>query len=286
MSVYGTIRGMLREHTGGMKTFVDRLDRSGLPYLSYSKVACLEACPYRYLLTYVRRVPLELEPGYFVKGRIFHRGAARFYRARARGKRLPPSQVKRSADCLRGTDDHLPLCNAFEALVESAPDDLKVVAVEKPFVLHLERDLPPVVGVVDLVARSEGALHVVDHKTGKDFYGQKPHQMTLYAAWARKHYRAERVRAWYHQYRWVNSLTRIRKPAVIHTEVDLMPVQPLRPLMRFRRRQNLLNWLRCAWWDIQWIEKTGKVRHTGTCNFCPYGKQCDRYAPSSWWWGD
>jgi len=82
---YRKIAGALAGHTGGIERFARKLDRDRAPYLSYSKIASVEYCPYRYHLEYVQRVRLRPEPTYFIKGRIFHKAAARLYRGIARG---------------------------------------------------------------------------------------------------------------------------------------------------------------------------------------------------------
>ena len=44
------ISAALADHTGGIGRFARGLDRDGVPYLSYSKIASVEFCPYRYHL--------------------------------------------------------------------------------------------------------------------------------------------------------------------------------------------------------------------------------------------
>ena len=44
---YRKITAALADHTGGIERFARRLDRDKVPYLSYSKIASVEFCPYR-----------------------------------------------------------------------------------------------------------------------------------------------------------------------------------------------------------------------------------------------
>ena len=53
---YREIAAALAGHTGGIVGFTRRLRRDGMPYLSYSKIASVEFCPYRYHLEYIQRV--------------------------------------------------------------------------------------------------------------------------------------------------------------------------------------------------------------------------------------
>jgi hypothetical protein len=41
---------LLAGHAGGARSVVKRLDDAGLAHLSWSKVSCVESCPYGYYL--------------------------------------------------------------------------------------------------------------------------------------------------------------------------------------------------------------------------------------------
>ncbi|MEI8188527.1 MAG: PD-(D/E)XK nuclease family protein, partial [candidate division NC10 bacterium] len=94
MGRFETIRTLLAGHAGGARSFVKKLDDGGLTHLSWSKVSCVEACPYGYYLQYVKRVRRVPEPDYFVKGRLFHAAADRFYRELRRGRALGPAELE------------------------------------------------------------------------------------------------------------------------------------------------------------------------------------------------
>ena len=47
---FETIRTLLAGHAGGARSFVKKLDDGGLAHLSWSKVSCVESCPYGYYL--------------------------------------------------------------------------------------------------------------------------------------------------------------------------------------------------------------------------------------------
>ncbi len=71
MGRFEKIRALLAGHAGGARSFVKTLDAERLARLSWSKVSCVEACPYSYYLQYVKRARLVPEPDYLVKGRLF-----------------------------------------------------------------------------------------------------------------------------------------------------------------------------------------------------------------------
>jgi hypothetical protein len=50
MGRFETIRTLLAGHAGGARSFVKTLDDGGLAHLSWSKVSCVESCPYGYYL--------------------------------------------------------------------------------------------------------------------------------------------------------------------------------------------------------------------------------------------
>ena len=89
----------------------------------------------------------------------------------------------------------------------------KVVGIEKPFVYLMEQAIPPVVGVIDLILRRGETLILIDHKTGRDFYQPDILQMAVYFNYLRSTGIKGECEFYYDSYRWVENLTRIRKPA-------------------------------------------------------------------------
>ena len=85
MTATQTVSALLATHRGGPHSFVKKLDAGGHRHLSFSKVICVESCPYGYYLQYVKRVRLVPELDYFVKGRVFHRAAPILPPERPRG---------------------------------------------------------------------------------------------------------------------------------------------------------------------------------------------------------
>jgi hypothetical protein len=84
----------------------------------------------------------------------------------------------------------------------------------------IEPDLPPFVGVIDLILHVDDRVILVDHKTGRDFYAEDELQMAIYVEYIRQWLGNVRCEFYYDHYRWVNNLERIRKPAFQRTSVS------------------------------------------------------------------
>lgn len=275
MSSCRAMSAALAGHAGGIERFARRLDRDGVPYLSYSKITSVEFCPYRYHLEYVQRVRLRPEPTYFVKGRIFHKAAAKVYLALARGEPARAGTIDRLVEANDDESDRQHLRNAVELLRQNALADWEVVAVEQPFVLSLGRGLPPCLGVIDLILRKDGVLAVIDHKTGRSFGSGDAMQLTVYRQHVLRKHRARECVAYFDEYRWVNNLQRIRKPAFQRRKVRVRPSAWNGAVRRFQR----------GFRNIRQIEAEDDGPGTGTCYMCPFRDICDKavYDTFSWW---
>jgi len=254
------------------------LDKKGVAYLSFSKISTVEFCPQRYLLEYVEGVKLRPEPKYFVKGRLFHEAAAKLHRARMRNRRMSLDQLVKSVERRMDEDDANHIRNAIDLMQREVDVDWDVVAVEEPFVLDMGPDLPPCLGIVDLVLRKSDEFAVVDHKSGKKFYSPDRLQLVLYHEYVRRKYGAERCVGYYDQYRWVNSLDRIRKPASSRTRVTIRKGTWNSVLRRVAKRYR----------QMKRIEKTGSAcSGASDCWGCPYSDLCPRatfeYSSNGWY---
>jgi predicted RecB family nuclease len=269
---YREILRVLNTHRGGVKSLVDKLDEAGLHHLSYSKVACLESCPYCYFLQYVRKVKPKYEPYYFAKGRMFHQAAAQIYRQYSRGKDLCADDIGAIARLATDCEFRVHLTNAVETLRQNAFSDWDVVGIEKIFTLDLGREMPPVVGVIDLVLKKGNVYAVVDHKTGKDFRRQDPMQLAIYREYVNREYGPERCMAYFDSYRWVNNLSRIRKP-VFEREV-----------VRFRPESwgKVLRRLQKGYHQMLKIEYDRDAPGTGFCDWCSMNTVCDKVRYTTW----
>jgi hypothetical protein len=271
MSQADRIAAKLDSLNGDMLRLTRSLDRAGERFLSFSKVGTVESCEYRYFLEYVKLVKLDPQPDYFAKGGLFHQAIARHYRERARGRRAKFETHCRFID--RKWDDDPPhLKNALRLATDHAWMEHEVVAVEEPFVLDLGEDLPPLLGIVDLILRDGDAFTVVDHKTGKNFYAQDELQLVLYREHVRRRYGTADCRTVFDEYRWVNDLDRIRKPAMLRSAVKLRKGSFARGVKRVAAADR----------TMRRIEEGGRAAADGECFKCPYRPQCPQ-ASSGWY---
>ena len=274
MGRFETIRALLAGHAGGARSFVKTLDDRGLAHLSWSKVSCVESCPYGYYLQYVKRVRRVPEPDYFVKGRLFHAAADRFYRGLQQGRALGPAELELIVKRHESAEARAHLRNAIQVLLDNAFIGWEVLGTETIIVLDLGPGLPPCVGVIDLVLRKGKVFAVVDHKTGRTFWRQDPMQLAIYREHLLREYGPVQVRAFFDAYRWVNDLRRIRTPAHQRTRVRLSSRSWGAAMRRFTAGQAA----------IKAVERAGEDSpDTGACYMCAWRGVCKRAVSTSWW---
>lgn len=251
---------------GTMRSFTRMLEREGVPHLSFSMVNALESCPQRYFLEYVEKVRPRDEPIYFIKGRLLHQAAAGFHRARGRGRGYSVERLLSPTKRGLEQDDLNHVRNAMTLMRLQAEDDWSVVAVEEPFVLDLGPDLPACLGIVDLIERREDVCRVIDHKSGKRFYDSDRLQLVLYWEHVRRRYGAAKCHAFYDQYRWVNNLERVRKPAWRRTRVNIRSGSWNTALRRLAARYK----------EMKVIEEAGDAPGSGSCDYCYLRDRCPK----------
>lgn len=221
MHGYRAISTALSNWKSSFGDFVRQLDEDGVPYVSYTKLSCVESCELRYLLEYVERVEFD-EPLYFTKGKVFHDAASLAYQQLGQGQG-DPRPILQIVNKHNDDEDQTHLMNAINLLLDNQHQGYEVVATELPFVLSLGARQRPLLGVIDLLLRKGDTFLVVDHKTGKSFYDQDAFQLDLYREHVRRAFKPRRCLACFDEYRWVNSLDRIRKPAFRRTPVTSRP---------------------------------------------------------------
>jgi len=153
------------------------------PNISHSQISTYGQCSLKWWLS--RNYLPEHTPSALAFGRAFHSGLEKFYAARLEGREAtaedmlaaydkevalveaeePPIQYgkKETKESLRETAERM-----FLAFLESVKPST-VLAVEEPFRVNLDEDLPVVLGYIDLiqvVEVDEGrAIEVVDFKS-------------------------------------------------------------------------------------------------------------------------
>jgi len=247
-------------HRGSFPSFMARLDRERVPYLSHSKVAEFRRCPRCYHRQYVLGQREETEAMHL--GTLFHAAARRLYTARSTAD--PQHLLSRLQTRGLDADSDRKLRNAIILLHQNRWSAHSILSVEEPFFIDLASGLPPVIGVADLILRHGSKALVVDHKTSARFNDLSADQLVLYAEHARRAHRVRRVEGWYDEYRLVANLATIRKPAFRRTRVavDRTLLPPL--IQRYRE----------VWQEIATLAKGSEPAAAYDCWRCN----------SAWWY--
>ena len=154
---------------------------------SHSSLSTYAACPRRYAFRYVERLPGEVPHWWFTFGSAVHRAFEAFDRARIRARQddmpAPGYDVLAQAfdeavdaagcepdEAARYRARSGPVLRAY--LERAAASDAEPVGVELGFGVDIPvaDDEPPVrlVGYIDRIdRRTDGAIEVIDHKTGR-----------------------------------------------------------------------------------------------------------------------
>lgn len=259
------MRRLLKRYKGDIGCFARHLISEHVPHISYSIISTYEFCPRRYELEYIKGVELDPLPGYFVKGRMFHEIAARHYaRVKACDRRGLADVAMPLLRSIENDEDRTHVENALCLLERNMWHGWEIVGIEKIFVMRLHQHLPPLVGVIDLLLRKGGKYAVVDHKTGRNFWWVDPLQVTIYREFVRKVHHSTNCAAYNDEYRWVNSLERIRTPAFSRSRIAFGK----------RSRERMVKRALDAYKGMTAIVNGGKAQRSGECYMCPYKSDC------------
>jgi hypothetical protein len=261
---YTTLQSILANVNNDSDLFVQLLHGQNLAYLSYSQITTVEFCQQRYYLQYILGQQPEPLPDYFTKGKLLHQFIAQGYQARLDGAEVSLAELQAQLDASNVGCDHTHLANALQVYQQQRWQGQRVLAVEHPFVIALSEDLPPLVGVIDLVLQDGDTIILVDHKTGRTFYPYDELQVAIYAHYIQSIYPDYDCRLYYDHYRWVNNLQRIRKPAFQRTLVEVQPAHDA----LYRQRMYI------AAGVIQQLRDGVIPSHTGACFRCPFRRNC------------
>lgn len=259
-----TIQSLIAAAKENADRFVPALRRERVPHLSFTQISTVESCEYRYYMEYVLGLEPDPIPEYFTKGKLLHQVIAGTYeKLRQNQPASRPDQIAFLRKEYQGSNRHH-LENSVEVMHQNLWQDVQVLAIEHPFVMVLDEGLPPFVGVIDLVLEHGDKLYLIDHKTGRRFYERDAMQMALYQAYARRSFGRDRIHAFYDQYRWVENLARIRKPAFQRTEIAVTDESVRRGIRRAHS----------AYSRIESIRARDGAGKTGPCYACPYRRTC------------
>lgn len=262
------IHALIEENRGSSDRFAETLRHRQIHHISFSQITTVEFCQYRYFLEYVCLLSPTPVPDYFTKGKLFHQVVGSFYENKAGFQDSDPAQSSEAAyqviDSAYEGDSRQHLRNAYTVHLQNHWQDCEVLAVEQPFAMLVDPELPPLVGVIDLILRKDDAIIIVDHKTGRDFYPEDELQMAIYVRYIQQQYGELACQFYYDHYRWVNNLARIRKPAFQRTQVNFTSARWPAALERIRNGALAADKIRTT----KWVEKNGE------CFRCPYRKVC------------
>jgi ATP-dependent exoDNAse (exonuclease V) beta subunit len=258
------IRSIIDQAGGDSERFAETLRHQHIPHLSFSQISAVEFCHHRYYLQYVMVVDPVPLPDYFSKGKLLHQIIAASYQRMAGKKSVLTDENFTLIDGAYQGDHQRHLRNAFIVHMENLWQDCEIIAVEKPFAIQIESQLPPMVGVIDLILKQNGNYVLIDHKTGRDFYAQDELQMAIYRQFIQNQYGTSECFFYYDNYRWVNNLERIRKPAFQRVKVSLPPMYDGDAMQRIRKGHQIIQKIRSDEWGAK----------NGECFRCPYRKVC------------
>jgi len=266
---FNNIENYLKDSKDSGNKFSSYLRKNKIPHLSYTSISTIDFCPYRYYLTYITGVELDPPPLYFVKGRIFHEYAAAKYQVcLAKGyKSSSTGLLYLPGDLDKEHKVHIK--NAASVLNNNIWNNWEIVGIEKPFVFSISDDIPPIVGVIDLLLKMNGKISIVDHKTGRDFfktdlYDPSKLQMSIYFKYVSEKYETDEITLYYDKYRWINNLDCIRKPPFEREEVKIDKT----------KWRNTEKSIRNSFQKINDFKENDSYPKTGECFRCPYRECC------------
>ncbi|MBN1264816.1 MAG: PD-(D/E)XK nuclease family protein [Anaerolineales bacterium] len=259
-----TIQALISRIEENAENFAEALRREHIPHLSFTQITTVESCEYRYYLQYILGLDPDPIPEYFTKGKLLHEAIAGIYQ-KLQHDNQPDHNDQLGflrSSCKEEYLHHLE--NSLEVVHQNLWQDVRICAIEHPFVTVLDEELPPFVGVIDLVLERGDKLYLIDHKTGRRFYQPDSMQMALYQIYARRSFGKDRIHAFYDQYRWVENLSRIRKPAFQRTEVRVTQDEVHTGIERVRE----------GYARIERIRSRQGAGKTGPCYACPFRFNC------------
>jgi hypothetical protein len=245
--------------------FINGLESSGIPYLSHSKLTCIERCPRCYYNEHILHIKQESDA--LNRGTLFHQTAEAFYASLQDGQRTKPAiSANQVREMSLSAEDTLKLRNALTLMQKNQWEKHDILAVEECFFMDLAPGLPPIIGVPDLVLSRNGSLLIVDHKTSKSFNDLDASQLILYAEFHRRQRSINSILGVFDEYRLATDLTKIKKPAFRRTPVSVDRCFLPKLIARYRK----------AWRKIVSIQKSGEPKSSPDCWICNQG------AYSSW----
>jgi CRISPR/Cas system-associated exonuclease Cas4 (RecB family) len=259
----GQIQELIDQCGGDSDTFVKDLHKSKIPHISFSQVYSFETCPQQYYMRYILGKEIIPIPEYFIKGKALHRTIANAYKLIRDGSDFD-EEIIYYGEINRFSQSGNHLRNGYLTFCQNVIPSIEVVGIEKPFVFLLSEDIPPVVGVIDLILSRGDILILIDHKTGRDFYQPDILQMTIYQGYMRSTGFQGECEFYYDNYRWVENLARIRKPAFERKKMVISETQIRESAQRLSEGYEGIRKL----WQGSLPDKRGECFRCGYRNCC------------------
>jgi hypothetical protein len=218
------IQELIDRCNGDSETFVAYLYESRITHISFSQVYAFETCQHQYYIRYILGKEIFPVPEYFIKGKALHRTIANAYKTIQKGADFDEAIIQYDGIC-RSSQAGNHLHNGYLTFCQNILPLIEVVAIEKPFVFLLNGEIPPIVGIIDLILRRGDTLILIDHKTGRDFYQPDILQMAVYQGYVRSTGFQGECEFYYDNYRWVENLERIRKPAFERKRMSINEIE-------------------------------------------------------------
>ena len=164
-------------------------------HISHSKISEFLKCPRKFHLHRRLRIPPAFTPSALIFGGAIHEALSVFHQARLEGRKLGEESLMEAYDERWAEEDneiHFSKDQDAEALREKAEGMIAAyledpslaglpLAVEESINTCLRDDLPPLLGRIDLLERSEdGGLVLTDFKTASSRRSKDPSQLVLY----------------------------------------------------------------------------------------------------------
>jgi hypothetical protein len=257
------IQDLIDQCSGDSDIFVNALHKSKISHISYSQVYSFETCPHQYYMRYILGKEIFPVPEYFIKGKALHRTIANAYKLIKDGSDFD-EEIIHYGEIDRFSQSGNHLHNGYLTFCQNIVSSIEVVGIEKPFVFLLNNEIPPVVGVIDLILRRGNTLILIDHKTGRDFYQPDILQMAVYQGYMRSAGFQGECEFYYDNYRWVENLARIRKPAFERKKMVISEMQVRESEQRLSAGYEGIRKL----WEGKLPDRKGE------CFRCPYRNCC------------
>lgn len=149
------------------------------PHLSVSQISTWMQCPRKYRFQYIDKMPWPAVPSSLTFGTAVHAALAALSQARLEGDE-PTVESLHAAYRVAWASESKPIemkdgetpealdamAKAMLAVALEQPQVGRVIAVEESFRIRLAPDIPPLVGVIDLIEERDGRAVIVEHKTG------------------------------------------------------------------------------------------------------------------------